>query len=429
MQHAIFRILATPFTQITSPPRCEAQRVASKPTLRVKSHAARHSASPARTPSLLIFLHIAKTGGTALATLVNGYSWRSLRREREARGDKIIAPTMVDKGMLRCLLKRFPQIFPAFSGACPGLRDARPWYEDELAAELHMGDDFELFWTVLYPALPQLRLLYASHNGSVVLTTGLREPRRLCARITRCGPRARGARAVETAGSDAISMSARIFNEGGQKVRVPSFQEVLLRHTDRVSGYMVRALTADLVAAQRHRPSHKEQKQPLDAIASPPLQEGPSEGPCPTALQRTARERLVAFDVVGVTSCMRDWYDALGRRLRWTCLRDSAVIDAAEKYSHNEYYKPHESNSEVRAFVEASADDELSPDAAAALRSAAACDGPVYLDGLRRAGLLAGPAVSADGEPTDDHHSLADPGGEEAWLREAGSHTPTCRHS
>ena len=216
-------------------------------------------------------------------------------------------------------------------------------------------------------------------------------------------------------------MSARIFNEGGQKVRVPSFQEVLLRHTDRVSGYMVRALTADLVAAQRHRPSHKEQKQPLDAIASPPLQDGPSEGPCPTALQRTARERLVAFDVVGVTSCMRDWYDALGRRLRWTCLRDSAVIDAAEKYSHNEYYKPHESNREVRAFVEASADDELSPDAAAALRSAAACDGPVYLDGLRRAGL-AGPAVSADGEPTDDHHSLADPGGEGVVARGGVTH-------
>ena len=45
-----------------------------------------------------------------------------------------------------------------------------------------------------------------------------------------------------------------------------------------------------------------------------------------------AGKRLKSFDVVGVTSCMRSYYKALGARLGWHWLRDESILDAAALY-------------------------------------------------------------------------------------------------
>ncbi len=99
-------------------------------------------------------------------------------------------------------------------------------------------------------------------------------------------------------------------------------------------------------------------------------------------------------------------------------LVDESILEAAERREHNEWYKPRGNelaSPGLREFVEAQADAELEPDAAAALERAAACDAALYADGL----LLAGVATATVG-------ARAEEGGEGEWLAEAQAREPQC---
>ena len=89
-------------------------------------------------------------------------------------------------------------------------------------------------------------------------------------------------------------------------------------------------------------------------------------------------------------------------------------MDAAEAHSHNEWYKPHESDPQFRAFADASADEELSPAAEAALERAAACDDPIWVDALRHARIL---GLAVDKGAID-----LELGNERAWALDVGRH-------
>ena len=96
-------------------------------------------------------------------------------------------------------------------------------------------------------------------------------------------------------------------------------------------------------------------------------------------------------------------------------------MDAAEAREHNEWYKPvgmeitQTTTRGLRPWVEAQADSELEPQAAAALERAVSCDAAVYADGLWLGGLLM-PTVGARAEEGD----------ERAWLAEAQVREPSC---
>lgn len=349
----------------------------------------RKQTSGAAPPTLLIVLHVPKTGGTALTTILNGFSWSDLYKERRQSGKHLRLPHVIWKGQLNCFYDAFPSLFPhERPKRCQHMPP--PWHRSDLAMHLHTEDDIDHFWATIEPKLPELRLLYAAHNGTFVTTVAIREPRSHIRSHYKMWP----PRVDATPGAD-HSRTGGVRVERHRSVTIMPFHAYLQSRSSEAWG----RLAKNLVRA----PGGGEIRAPT----------------CSADVVTLARRRLRAFDVVGLTNCARRHYRELGRRLGWSCFVDEAIMDAAEAHSHNEWYKPHEPDPAFRAFAEASADEELSPDAEAALDRAAACDEPIWADGLRRAGML--DLAAADGPD-----SGAEPGKEEAWALEIGRRGLVC---
>tara|TARA_B110001452_G_scaffold267538_1_gene277933 strand:+ start:562 stop:1404 length:843 start_codon:yes stop_codon:yes gene_type:complete len=272
----------------------------------------------------------------------------------------------------------FPTLFPFISSTQRSGCERRlaRWYTADIALHLHADNDFASYWRHVEPQLPALRLLYAAHKGTVVTTLALRDPYAHIRSDYKMWP----PRVTATPDVD-HSRTGGTAQEYGHLVTLVPFHEYLRTHAAKAWGKLSKTLAHE---------SHDEQN-------------------CSSAVIALARRRLLAFDVVGLTSCARQHYRQLGRRLNWTCLVDEQVMDEATSHSHNEYYKPHESNVAFRTFAEASADEELSPEAEAALQRAAACDAPLWADGLRLSGVL-----------DRSMRTVASPGSEIDWIEEAG---------
>ena len=117
------------------------------------------------TPSLLIFFHIAKTGGTSLMFVL----------------DRLVRPphrltASFRYGRASCLLGLFPQRFPGarWQPRC-GSPTPPDWRHAALAVEYHDWSS-SLFTRKLRPQLGWLRAQYAAVGGRLVVATLLRDP-------------------------------------------------------------------------------------------------------------------------------------------------------------------------------------------------------------------------------------------------------------
>ena len=358
-------------------------------------------------PTALLFYHMAKTGGTALRSLLSGFAWRAHKRKLLQQGRKLLLPLVLTDGLQGCFFELFPALFPGHARAptnCTAVWEragyaggGQPaWQRHAIAVEHHGGSSQAGFFNVLEPKLPQLRLLYAAHNGTILTTTVVRSPRAVVRSTYKMWPPRAPA---ETAQGAAVTAA------GGFSMELKRKRLVVLPF-----GYYL-----------RHRP-------PLAALANQLLAgSGLEAAECAdgngTSLRslELARQRLRSFDEVGVTECTRRYWRRLGARLGWSNLVDESIMDAAEAREHNDYYKPmgmeftQTTTRGLRPWVDAQADSELEPEAAAALERAVSCDATVYADGLWLGGLLV---------PTVGEHAEA--GDERAWLAEAQVREPSC---
>jgi len=358
-------------------------------------------------PTALIVYHIPKTGGTALMNLLSGFAWRARKAELLQQGAELRLPLTLPKGTHECFFALFPEVFPEYADAnqqplclghwrAAGLPSGRlTWQRHAIVVEHHGGaQSMGAFFDVLEPRLPQLRLLYAAHNGTLLTTTTVRSPRALVRSAYKMWPPRVPAASPE--GAAATRAGGIPFEVRGQNFIALPFDYFLRRRGGTPSTGL--SMTQQLLVHYR----------PIQCDGS--LANS-------SALAARARRRLRAFDVVGVTECTRRYWRVLGSRLGWSNLVDETIMDAAEKREHNEWYKPKgmEVTPELRKFLEAQADADLDPPAVAALEHAAACDAALYADGLLRAGLL-----------TPTMGERAEEGSERNWLAEAQAKEPLC---
>eukprot|EP00966_Prymnesium_polylepis_P289705 6691742-Prymnesium_polylepis.1 len=301
-------------------------------------------APSSQPPTALIVFHIAKTGGTALTSLLKGYSWRNLHQQR--RHD---LPLFLGQGLQRCFFALFPQLLPDFRPCAAYNVD---WRTKQIVVEFHGLMPTVEFWSTLVPKLPQLKLLYASLNGTLLTTTTTREPHAL------------------------IRSNYRMWAPSEGAGWVPFWKHV---RAGGGSGLITKELLADTLV--QHRRAARNFTCSKDAI-------------------ERARARLAVFDVVGVTECFRRYLAALAQRVAWPFLHDEQVIKRSIERSHNEWFKPQEPDRVKRVFATTSADEELDAESQEAFDRASACDRGVYADGMRLAGVLPLiPLVSGEDAP------------------------------
>ena len=360
---------------------------------------------PHAPPTALIFYHMAKTGGTALCNLLNGFAWRTRKREFQKQGRQLLLPLVLPDGRHGCFFALFPTLFPEYAQASADCavvwRDVgfagsgQPaWQRHAIAVEHHVPSSKAAFFATLEPKLPQLRLLYARHNGTILTTTIVRSPRAVLRSTYKMWPPRVPAETAQGAAATAA---------GGFSMKLDSKRFVVLPF-----GYYL----------QRRPPLAAQANQ---LLAGSGLEAAECANGNATRSLELVRRRLRGFDEVGVTECTRRYWRRLGARLGWSNLVDESIMDAAEAREHNEWYKPlgmehtQTTTQGLRPWVEAQADSELEPQASAALEHAVLCDAAVYADGLWLGGLIM-PTVSARAEEGD----------ERTWLAEAQVREPPC---
>ena len=373
-----------------------------------RPHRSRFHLQPSHAPpTALFFYHMSKTGGTALGNLLSGFAWRSRKRELQQQGRQLLLPLVLPDGMHGCFFALFPALFPGHAQAptnCAAVwrsigyaGGGQPaWQRHAIAVEHHVGPSRAAFFSTLEPKLPQLRLLYAGHNGTILTTTIVRSPRAVVRSTYKMWPPRVPAGTAQGAAATAA---------GGFGMELRSKRLVVLPF-----GYYL----------QQRPPVAAQTNQLLAASGLEAAECADGNGTSASSLE-LARRRLRSFDEVGVTECTRRYWRRLGARLGWSNLVDESIMDAAEAREHNEWYKPvgmeitQTTTRGLRPWVEAQADSELEPQAAAALERAVSCDAAVYADGLWLGGLLM-PTVGARAEEGD----------ERAWLAEAQVREPSC---
>jgi hypothetical protein len=380
-------------------------------------------------PTLLLILHMAKTGGTTLTTLISGYSWGPVKVARETSGVRLRLPLLIPSGGHACFLHLFPSIFPRArrhaqgksaqqcASRFPKLAAPSSWSRHDLAVEFHTTQDLEAFWREVEPALPALRMLYAAHNGTLLTTTSVRDAASVIRSTYKMWPPI-----IPESSPEVQQLPAGVTSTSGPfQGRVLPFSYYLETREEMATGPLTKALLADHrrdVWGRQRLPFSpgKSSKHRAGSISS----SGGSAGAfnCTTAVRAAARRRLHAFDIVGVTECTRHYWRQLGARLGWSNLVDEDIMDAAEARGKGVVAPGFDQNAQplIRAFVQASADEELSPAATAALSRAASCDAPLHADGIRMAGLLWSKA-RGHGHGTSGTAPLV--GEEEEWVAEA----------
>ncbi|KAL3920725.1 MAG: hypothetical protein SGPRY_005150 [Prymnesium sp.] len=314
-------------------------------------------------PSLLLFYHMPKTGGTTFRALMQtlGVSRDDIERQRSptARLPRLISSD--------CLLSLFPELWAYnASSRLPCGAKQMSWHVADMAVEFHYQHEMEHWWKLITPALPQLRLLYAAHKGKVITATLVRHPTTMMASHYKMWPPRVPAQMIPHA-TDRPHETIR-----GVEHTIPTFNEALTMRFSESCTYqssLVKALVTSKFSCSRSQ--HH---------------------------QDLARERLRGFDVLGITDCFRQFCRLLGAELPWLVFHSESILTSVENRLHNEWYKPHEMDSSVRAFVEASVDEVRSPDAADSLQRVLDFDGPLYLDALQRAGVDFGDEAVAPGE-------------------------------
>lgn len=359
-------------------------------------------------PHMLLVYHMAKTGGTALISLTNGYVARALdaKKQRASGGlstskasgaavrSRRSYPVTFEKGTHGCVALLFPRVFDDVvarmsandrthcAGAHPTLAlGSRSWRDVDIVVEFHGAGQHE-YWSVFEPKLPELRLAYAAVGGAVITTTATREPLTLIRSTYKMWPPR-----MPAAQAEAVGDGRPIARERGQRVGLMSFAEVL-----NPAPGMERGLLTGLLARQLLLSAGKgvEWSQMNDLKSH-------SAFNCSSDAIGEARRRLASFDVVGTTECTRRYWQALDARIPNSLFGDAEVVAATTERGTNLWYKPGEPNLAFRDWAAATADDELDARGRAALRAAAACDAPLHLDGMRLAGVL--PASIPDQAP------------------------------
>ena len=371
---------------------------ASRRPLRSRLHRRRINSSQYH-PTVLIIYHVSKTGGTALTRLLEGWSWSDVKQKHSLRS--LRTPFFIDKGYDRCFFALFPTIFPEVQKAltlnhCAAKPRFRPllkadWRTYDIAVEFH-GPSLKVYWDVFEPRLQQLRLLYAGYGGTVVTTTATREPKTLIRSTYKMWPPHIPVSKWAKHATDHPKAMER-----GRMVTIKSFEDTIVGLEGPSTGTLARQL--------------------LPKYSGHPF----GNFNCSREVQEDARRRLNSFDVVGITECTTQYWRALGHRLNWSVFTDEEIMAAAQKKTKNDWYKPAESNPEFRAFVEETADEELSPRGVEALARAASCDAPLHSDGMRKAGILPLRAPL-------DTEGVADASAEARWINEAHLH-PICEQA
>ena len=240
------------------------------------------SASP--SPSLLVFYHVPKTGGSSVR------EWLLRNAGLRSRGLPIRLRGLVRYYEARCFMcLQFGTVFscpeaerrqcrraPArkgrglFDSARDDWRTAGP-----LAVEFHGPTG----WTFIQDVLPRMhavRELYAARNGSVVLATLLREPVDLLFSSYHMWPP-----------RPDPSPSTRAAKGSSELARVTPFPEWL---RSGVGGLQVALFNSPECVTISHAEGHRTR--------------------CECArMLRTARAALRSFEVVGITSCLGGFFD------------------------------------------------------------------------------------------------------------------------
>ena len=370
---------------------------------------------PHAPPTALMIYHIAKTGGTALGSLLNGRGWQARRHELRQQGQRLSLPLVLSDGLFGCFFALFPALFPEYDhaqypgkfpeyahGKCAAAWKrggytvgGRPvWQRHAIAVEFHTRLSRDAFFETLEPKLPQLRLLYAAHSGTILTTTTVRSPRAIVRSTYKMWPPRVPAETAKGAAATAA---------GGFSMELRGTRFVVLPF-----GYML-----------EQRPPWAAQTNQLLSASGLEASECADGNTTNWISLELARRRLRSFDEVGVTECTRRYYRRLGARLGWPNLVDESIMNASEAHDRNDWYKPVGKElfaaQSLRPWVEAQADLELEPQAEAALIRAVSCDAAVYADGLWLGGLL----KSTDGTRAQD-------GDEHAWLAAAQVVEPPC---
>ena len=369
----------------------------------------RRGQPPHAPPTALMIYHIAKTGGTALGSLLNGHGWNARKLELQQQGRQLLLPLVLPDGMHGCFFALFPVLFPEHAqapAACAATwrrsgytGSGQPaWQQHAIAVEYHTTLGKAAFFATLEPKLPQLRLLYAGHSGTILTTITVRSPRAIVRSTYKMWPPRVPAETAQGAAATAAGGFSMELN-GKQLVVLPFGYYLQQRPFARTS-----ALTNQLLAAS--------------GLKAGECADGNATNSSELEL---ARRRLRSFDEVGVTECTRRYYRRLGARLGWSNLVDESIMNATEAREHNDWYKPvgkeitQTTTKGLRPWVEAQADLDLEPQAEAALERAVSCDAAVFADGLWLGGLLM-PTVGARAEEGD----------ERAWLAAAQLREPPC---
>ena len=347
---------------------------------------------------MLIVYHIAKTGGTALISLTNGYVARTIDAKKKRNGATAVRPrrsypVTFEKGTHDCAAILFPRIFDDVVARMDAKRrrfcaDARAtlalggrsWRDVDIVVEFH-GEGQHEYWSVFEPKLPELRLAYAAVGGAVITTTATREPLTLIRSTYKMWPPRIPAEKAEAAGDGRPTNRER-----GRRVGLMSFAEALNPTPGLPQGLLTGLLARQLLVSARQggwSEMHDLKAQRVFNCSSEAIGE--------------ARRRLASFDVVGTTECTQRYWQALAARIPNSLFDDAEVVAATTERGTSLWYKPGEPNLAFRDWAAATADDELDARGQAALHAAAACDAPLHLDGMRLAGVL--PASIPDQAP------------------------------
>ena len=368
-------------------------------------------------PSALLFYHITRTGGTSLRQLISGRGWAAAHnlKAQQLRRPIVVKP--------HCFLALFPSVVlaPSTSASVDTMRPARrwcgsrggqcgerdnvsighretqscpdvDWRSSDMWVEFIHRDDIDAWWDRLDPALPQLRLLFGAHNGTLITATVAREPKSLItSQYITWPPR--------------VDLHVLADTVHRPKERAPPDHKRTLTTLT-----FDEALTDEALATHDRNWLSRMNSSLVRELAGSQF-----TGERTMVAQRLARQRLQSFDLVGVVECTRQLWRRLSARLPWDVLRDESIMDTTEAKATKDGFKPQERNYRFREFLAVSVDEERSPAARRALWRISSYDLPVYLDALRRAGLL---SIVDDDVRTDDE--------EEAWLAESPTRPPNC---
>lgn len=311
------------------------------PPLYLPTGPAKHTGLVVQRPTLLVFYHVEKTGGSAVM------KWLHRMTRAPAR-----LSMLMDFTHTSCFFAMHPALFPDRRKDWDARRcvtQAPPrWQSSAIAVEFH-AYSAKRYWRVVEPQLAAMRRQYAALNGTVVTVASFREPMAHALSVYRMWPP-----------QDCGASSQRGPRGGcrGQSKHVRSLPAWL----PGASALQAGSLTADSVVSQRRG-----------------FQNARGCAVLPEALERLGR-----FDVVGVSECMHGLVTALCEAMGWPCVQDEARLAAALAFALR--HTPHGVQPggvlwrEARVWSLATLNDSTR----ALVRRAAECDARLYAAALTR---------------------------------------------